>query len=149
MTIYKYQIEYTKRPFMELRDCDTDSPFSPEELMQIVKALGLCNCPREQVAVLMLNTRLKVIGVEIVSMGTECATEVQPKFVYSCAIKHGASGVILVHNHPSGDPTPSADDIKATERIMKGGKILGIKLVDHIIVADDKFVSLQQKGVIK
>ena len=74
---------------------------------------------------------------------------VHPREVFKPAIVKGAVSIILVHNHPSGDPTPSKEDIEVTARMVQVGKVMDIPVFDHIIVGGDKFVSLKEKGVIK
>lgn len=77
------------------------------------------------------------------------ASIVHPREVFRCAIANCASSIILVHNHPSGDPTPSREDINVTLRLIKSGKILDIEILDHIIIGDNKYTSLKQEGMIK
>ncbi len=73
---------------------------------------------------------------------------VHPRELFKIAVKKSAAALILVHNHPSGDPTPSKDDINITKRIVKSGEILGISVLDHVIIGDNKFISLKTEGLI-
>lgn len=102
----------------------------------------------EHLAVLMLNTKNIVIGIETVSIGSLNSSIVSPREVFKSAIRKSAASIILVHNHPSGDTTASSEDLNATLRIKDCGDLLGIKLLDHIIIGDLKYISLKDKGYI-
>ncbi|MCL2111695.1 MAG: DNA repair protein RadC [Clostridiales bacterium] len=103
---------------------------------------------QEIVTALMLNAKFDVIGRETISKGGIVSAHVEPRDVFRPAVKRGATGIILVHNHPSGDPTPSDDDVKATEQIEKAGELIGVKLIDHIIIGSGRHVSLRDMKVI-
>ncbi|MCH7568748.1 MAG: DNA repair protein RadC [Nanoarchaeota archaeon] len=91
----------------------------------------------EHFYILMLNTKNNIIGEQLISKGILDASIIHPREVFKPAIKNSASKIILVHNHPSGDPTPSQEDKEITEKLMKAGEELGIKVVDHIIIGND------------
>ncbi len=101
---------------------------------------------KEHFAVLLMNTKNHVIGMPIVSTGSLSASIVHPREVFQAAIRQSAASMILVHNHPSGDPTPSREDIAVTERLVKAGKIMDIAVLDHIIIGDNRFYSLKEKN---
>lgn len=103
---------------------------------------------REVLIALLLNVKGEVESKEIISIGELAATNVHPREVFSPAIRKGAAGLIVVHNHPSGDPTPSSDDIVATRRLLDVGRIVGIRLVDHVIIGNGTYTSLKVEGVI-
>lgn len=102
----------------------------------------------EHLKVLLLNTKNKVISIETASIGSLNASIVSPREIFKIAIRKSAASIILVHNHPSGDTTPSAEDISATARIKEGGKILGISLLDHVIIGDIYYYSLMENGLL-
>ena len=104
---------------------------------------------REHFAILLLDTKNQVITFPDISIGSLNASIVHPREVFRCAIAHCASSIILVHNHPSGDPAPSTEDINVTFHLIKSGKILDIEILDHIIIGDNKYTSLKQQGMIK
>lgn len=104
---------------------------------------------REHVTELMLNVKGEVFAREEISIGELSATNIHPREVFAPAIKNGAASIIIAHNHPSGDPTPSQEDIVATKRLVEASKVLGIKLTDHIILGHRKFVSLKAEGYIQ
>lgn len=104
---------------------------------------------QEHFAILLLDTKNQVITFPDISIGSLNASIVHPREVFRCAISHCASSIILVHNHPSGDPSPSMEDINITLRLIKSGKILDIEILDHIIIGDNKYTSLKQQGMIK
>jgi DNA repair protein RadC len=103
---------------------------------------------REVFLVITLNTKNKVLGLNVVSMGSINASYVHPREVFKSAILMNASCVILAHNHPSGDTTPSKDDRAITEKLFDAGKVLGIEIVDHIIVGNN-FFSFMENGLLK
>ncbi len=96
----------------------------------------------EQFRVLALNARKQVVALETVSKGTLTQTLVHPREVFRFAIQHNAAAVLVGHNHPSGDPSPSAEDVVLTRRLREAGSLLGIELVDHVIVATGGYRSL-------
>jgi DNA repair protein RadC len=101
---------------------------------------------KEHFVCLFLNTKNHVIGQETLSMGSLNASIVHPREVFRAAIKRSSASIICVHNHPSGDPTPSPEDIQMTARLVEAGQIIGIEVLDHIILGDQNFVSLKEKG---
>ncbi len=103
---------------------------------------------REHFRGLYLNTRGRVIRDEIISIGTLNMSVVHPREVFLPAVEFSAAAVILAHNHPSGDPTPSEEDLAITRQIVEAGKVMSIEVFDHIIVGKDKFVSLQREGLL-
>jgi len=102
---------------------------------------------REIFCIVILDSRNQVLGVNTVSIGSVSASIVHPREVFRPAILMGASSIILSHCHPSGNPSPSKDDIELTRRLHKAGEILGIEVLDHIIIADTQFLSLKEKGL--
>jgi DNA repair protein RadC len=103
---------------------------------------------KEHFKLIILNTRNKIITITHVSTGTLSASLVHPREVFRDAIRHSASSVVLVHNHPSGDPEPSEEDLRITRRLVDAGKIIGIDVLDHIIIGKDTFRSFKEKGLI-
>ncbi|MFD2116479.1 DNA repair protein RadC [Paenibacillus yanchengensis] len=106
----------------------------------------LRHLPKEHFVCLFLNTKNYVIAKETMSIGTLNATLVHPRDVFRSAIKHNSASFICLHNHPSGDPAPSREDISLTTRLVETGKLVGIELLDHIIIGDGRFVSLKEQG---
>lgn len=102
---------------------------------------------REQLVVAMLDTKLRFIGDEVISIGTVNASIVSPREVFIAAMKRDAVYIVIVHNHPSGDPSPSSNDISITKRLQLSGRLLGISLIDHIIIGDNRFISLKDEGL--
>jgi len=101
---------------------------------------------KEQLRGLYLNSRFQVIHEEIISIGTVTANIVHPREVFQPAIEHGAVAVIVAHNHPSGVLDATSDDLLATDQLVAAGRILGIDLLDHLIIADNKYNSLVETG---
>lgn len=104
---------------------------------------------REFFVVVLLNSKNEVIRIHKVSIGTLDTSLVHPREVLKEAIKESASGIIAVHNHPSGDPTPSPQDIETTKKLMKACELVGIRFVDHVIVGDNSLYSFFEKGLLE
>src|SRR5215218_3740576 len=102
--------------------------------------------PVEQFGIVMLDTKHRVIRTKIVSVGSLDTTVVHPREVFREATSAAAAAIVLFHNHPSGDPTPSADDLVLTTRMVSAGSIIGIDVVDHLILADRRYYSLVESG---
>ena len=101
---------------------------------------------KEAMKLLLLNSKTKLIGESELSLGTVNTTLVSPREVFVEALRRNAVAVILLHNHPSGDPTPSKQDILITRRVTEAGRLIGVALLDHIIIGDNCFISLRDKG---
>ena len=108
----------------------------------------LRNEMKEHFVVMSLNSKNHIIGWDVVSIGILTASPVHPREVFEMALRHHAASVILVHNHPSGDPSPSREDIATTKRLVDAGKIMGVPVLDHIIIGDGRFSSLKEKGLL-
>ena len=100
---------------------------------------------QEQLRVLLLNTRNGVMAQRVVYQGNVNSSIVRPAEVFRPAIVESAPSIIISHNHPSGDPTPSPEDVKITRELVEGGRLLGIDLMDHIVIAGSRYVSLKEK----
>jgi len=97
--------------------------------------------------VLCLTTKMDLIGYHQVSRGSLDATTMHPREVFKAAVLANAAGIVLVHNHPSGDPSPSPDDMVLTARLKNAGQLIGIELLDHIIIGHDgRYVSIKEQG---
>ncbi|MBG9587985.1 JAB domain-containing protein [Cytobacillus firmus] len=120
---------------------------SPEDGYNLLK-LFLEDKDREYFIVIALNTKNEPVAINTCHIGSLNASIVHPREVMKLGILSNAASIIVGHNHPSGQPSPSKEDIEVTERLKKAGVILGIELLDHIIVGDESFVSLKEKGYI-
>jgi len=117
----------------------------PEKVYRLIKS-KLKDYHKEHFYIIALNSRGHSIAE--VSVGSLNASVVHPREVFAEAIKNKAASVVFAHNHPSGDPEPSEDDLLLTKKLVESGKILGIEVFDHIIVAKDSFFSFKNKGII-
>lgn len=120
---------------------------SPEDVIGTARAL-LKGKKKEHFMVLCLDTRNHLIKTNIVSVGSLDCSIVHPREVFKEAISASAASVIFIHNHPSGDPTPSEDDVKMTKRLIEAGEIIGIEVLDHIIISDNQHLSLKAKNLV-
>jgi DNA repair protein RadC len=104
------------------------------------------NRPVEQFGVLLLDTKRRVIRTLVLSVGTLDASIVHPREVFGAAAAAGAAALVLFHNHPSGDPKPSPDDVELTRRLAAAGVLMGIDVIDHVILADVRYFSFKEEG---
>lgn len=118
---------------------------SPEDIVEVLMP-QMRHLKREEFRVCFLNTKNEVTGHEVISIGSLNASIVHPREVFAHAIKRSAAALILVHNHPSGNPEPSREDIEITNRLSESGLLLGIKVLDHVIVGGGKWYSLKAHG---
>ena len=103
---------------------------------------------KEHFYILGLNAKNKINYIELVSMGTLTSSLVHPREVFKIAIMKDSASIIACHNHPSGDVTPSRDDINITKRLKEAGAIIGITLLDHLIISGKEYISLTEKGIV-
>ncbi|HHT71240.1 MAG TPA: DNA repair protein RadC [Firmicutes bacterium] len=120
---------------------------SPEDAYFLVKS-DMQYFDREHFRTIMLSTKNQVLAQETVAVGSLSAALVHPRELFKGCIRKSAAAVILVHNHPSGDPEPSPEDIKLTDRLSQAGVLLGIQVLDHVIIGDGRYVSLRERGFI-
>lgn len=118
---------------------------SPEDGADYVME-DMRNLNQEHFVVLFLNTKNQVIHRQTIFIGSLNASIVHPREIYREAVKRSAASIICAHNHPSGDPAPSQEDIHVTRRLAESGKMIGIELLDHLVIGDRKFISLKEKG---
>lgn len=102
---------------------------------------------KEHFIVLLINAKGQIIEETEASIGDLCSTLIHPREVFCQAVKRSAASVLFVHNHPSGDPQPSSQDIETTKRLVEAADILGIHVLDHIIIGDGRYISLKSKGL--
>ncbi|MBT4818143.1 MAG: JAB domain-containing protein [Lentisphaerae bacterium] len=125
---------------------------APTDLHRVLKVLGLDEYEQERFLCFHLDTKHNLKGYTLVSIGLVDRTQVHAREVFRNAIISGASRVILAHNHPSGDPTPSAEDIRTTRQLVAAGKIIGIDVLDHVIIGDGStgkgYVSFREENLL-
>lgn len=165
-------MNYTTRNHQRNHHNPSENPVFPSKRVEIVKIKLVressflygkrrVNCPvdayelgkvfmeeidREQLIVCCLDTKNQPLNVHVVSMGSLNASIIHPREIFKTAILSNAASIILYHNHPSGDPTPSSEDLSATGRIQDCGKLMGIDLLDHLILGEDSYYSMREKG---
>jgi DNA repair protein RadC len=128
-----------------LRDKKTQIYLTPKDVWEELKDVR--NHKKEHFITLYLDSRNQEMKREIISIGSLNANVVHPREVFEPAVRNYAAHIIVAHNHPSGEPDPSKDDIEITRRLVEAGKILGIEVLDHIIVARNGFMSFKEKGL--
>jgi len=120
----------------------------PEDVAKLL-ARSLNDAKREHFMAVLLTSRHAVLGIETISVGSLNASIVHPREVFRPAILAGAAAIILAHNHPSGDVSPSDDDVEITVRILDTGKVIGIEVLDHVILGGNgRFLSFREKGLL-
>ncbi len=120
---------------------------SPKDIIALVEA-DLAHLQQEHCVGIYVDTRHRLIKHETIFIGTLNASVIHPREILKIAISEGAAAFILVHNHPSGDPAPSEEDITVTNQLREGGKIIGIEFLDHLIIGKKKYYSFKEEGVI-
>lgn len=143
----KYRLELVKE---ESHKYEVETIIScPKDIYEVLTKVCRIQCNAEEVVILItLNTKNIVTGYFEVHRGTINTSLVHPREVFKRALLNNARYIIVAHNHPSGDPNPSKEDLQITERLKEAGNLLGINLLDHIIVGEDKYISLKEKGVL-
>lgn len=126
---------------------DTPIIRSPEDVYNLLHS-QMRYLDREHFREVLLNRKNGVLSVETVSVGGLHSSIAHPREIFKPAIKKSAASIILVHNHPSGDPTPSQEDIEVTKRMSDAGALLGIEVLDHIIIGDGRWNSLKSSGLL-
>lgn len=130
--------------------------YNKQDSLQITSPLDVVNLLMEEMRnfkkeyfkIIMLNIKNKIIAINDISIGSLNSSIVHPREVFKDAIKRSSASIILTHNHPSGDPTPSRQDIAVSKRLYECGELLGIKVLDHIIIGNNKYISLKEKNLI-
>ena len=140
------RIPYVLTGLMEVREVATGPAMaSPSLIFDEIKDMG--GYSQEAFLVITLSTKNRIINKNIISIGLLDSTSVHPREVFKCAIRDNAKSIILAHNHPSGDPSPSNPDIKLTKRLIDCGQLLDIPVLDHLIIGRDKYISLREEGI--
>lgn len=129
-----------RRPELSLKDPSSIAAYFMEDL---------CYLPREEMRAAMFDTKNRLLHEETLSRGTVNASLVSPREVFLEALRCGAVYLVLLHNHPSGDPTPSEADLTLTRRLSEAGDLLHIPVMDHIIIGDHRYVSFREEGLLR
>ncbi len=129
----------------QLRRVSLNNPRAVFEYLRL--RIGQKN--REHFVVVLLNAKNYVIHDEVISVGTLTTSLVHPREIFQEAIRRSAHAIILAHNHPSGDPTPSREDREVTQRLVEAGKLLGIHVLDHLIIGDGGYTSFRERGLLE
>jgi DNA repair protein RadC len=139
-----YVAELTKRRY---RDKAPKPVRGPDDVVALI-GKRLRHQAREHFLVILLNTRHEAIAIETVSVGSLNASIVHPREVFRPAVLASAASIVVAHNHPSGDPEPSEEDISITRRLVQVGELLGIGLLDHVIIGRRGVTSLRERGAL-
>lgn len=129
-----------------LKDKKAQIFLTPKEIWEELRDLR--NHKKEHFVIFYLDSRNQEIKREIISIGSLNANLVHPREVFEPAVRNLTAQIILAHNHPSGDPIPSEDDLEITKRLIEAGRILGIEVIDHVVVAKNGFISFKEKKLI-
>lgn len=149
----KYKIEQLKafreisRRLYEVKPYEGARVTSPEVVYDILKNRSM-HLEVEVFTAVLLDTKNQMTEIVEISTGTLNCCVVHPRDVFRVAIRRNCNSIIVSHNHPSGDPTPSAEDINITKRLVEAGNIIGIKVLDHIVVGNNTYVSMKERGVL-
>ncbi|MGB3340145.1 MAG: DNA repair protein RadC [bacterium] len=139
-----FELGKRQRLDVEIEDIEIKCP---KDIAKVIK-VNLRDKTKEHFRLIILNNRNNIINISKVSTGTLTASLVHPREVFKEAIVHTAASVVLAHNHPSGNPEPSEDDLAMTRRLVEVGKILGIEVVDHVIITEKAYFSFKERGLL-
>jgi DNA repair protein RadC len=139
----KAAIELGRRLVLEAPE-ERPAIHSPADAAELVQ-YEMCALEQEELRVLLLDTRNRVQHIETVYRGSVNSSQVRVAEIFKAAIRRNATHIIVVHNHPSGDPTPSPDDVAITRAILQAGELLDVKVLDHIIIGSGRFISLKER----
>lgn len=128
------------------RHADAATIRSPEDAVEVLME-SMRYYSKEHFVCLFLNTKNRIITQETITIGILDASLVHPREVFRAAVKCAAASILCAHNHPSGDPTPSLEDISLTKRLVAAGSVVGIELLDHVVIGDNQYVSLKEHGL--
>ena len=147
MTLFQQQIAEIKISYSHIvKPSNQIKVTSSQDVYNYVLPLWSDIDYRESFAILLLSRSMKILGLSWISLGGISGTVVDPKIIFQTALKASASSLILCHNHPSGNPTPSDADLKITTKIKEGGKLLDIDVMDHLILTSENYFSLADEG---
>lgn len=119
---------------------------SPEDAADLVQ-YEMSMLEQEELRVVNLNTRNHVLSIKTIYRGSLNSSAIRVGELFRCAIRENAAAIIVIHNHPSGDPSPSPDDVAITKAIIEAGKMLDIQVLDHLIIGEGRFISLNRRGL--
>ena len=137
-----YRVSETPEPYTKPNRPKVEGP---KDVFNLCRRIA--SRRQEEIHVLLLNTRHHLIKRSLVVRGGLNSAAVEPRELFREAVKASAAGIVLVHNHPSGDPEPSEDDVRLTRRLDEAGKLLGIAVLDHLVVSKGGYVSLREHGL--
>ena len=137
----RYSVKVTPRAIRSSSVANSAPPLIPPHSSRLLQ-----DEPGEVFAILCLSTKHRVIAYHEVSRGSLDSTLVHPREVFKAALLANAAAIVLAHNHPSGDPTPSPDDMTLTRRLVDAGRLLGVDVLDHIVIGDGRHVSFRERG---
>lgn len=140
-----YKLKMVKEDTVEYSNTTIKSPVDIAALSRDI--MGLHEAAEENFVIVCLNKKNKVIGVHTISVGSLDTSIVHPREVFKAALLNNASAILLIHNHPSGDPEPSRADIGTTHRLVNAGNILGVAVLDHVVIGDNRYKSLKEEGL--
>ena len=141
-----YVVKEVVRRIMESSEPTPLTIHGPEDVYRFLRPRFIHET-KEQFTLVLLNTKNLIIATPTISIGSLSASVVHPREIFGEAVKYHSASIILVHNHPSGDPDPSKEDIATTERLIKAGEIMDIPVLDHIIIGNHHFSSFKEKGL--
>jgi DNA repair protein RadC len=150
-SLYKYSLQ--RQPTMELAELAERRVSEPAGIAKVMRALGMAEKEQEEFVVFFLDTQNNIKGYTVATVGLVDRTQIHAREVYRNAILEGCTRIVVGHNHPSGDPTPSALDISCTRQLNEAGKIIGIDLLDHVIIGQPsnpsgrEFMSFRQENL--
>lgn len=148
-----YKQTFLNLPVLAVRETEGELCVTPEQAAECLKHTQML--AQEVFMLITLDSKNRQIDTHTITIGTLNSSLVHPRDVFRAAINDNAASLILGHNHPSGDPTPSAEDIKVTKQLVAAGEVMGIKILDHIVIGQERpncgswFLSLREAGLVR
>jgi DNA repair protein RadC len=144
INVYSVELVRDKAALYDIESKKVNSPDAAYDIIE--KVFSLSRKPNEHFGMLALNTKNEIVGAHLIFAGSVNSSVVHPREVFQRALLNNATSIIVFHNHPSGKPDPSREDIEVSRRLQEAGRIVGIELLDHIIIGDGTYYSLKAKG---
>lgn len=145
MRVSSIRVEVVKEKWVSY---EAPAKINTSEEAAVLMRAKIGNSDRENFVAILLDNKNRPLGVQTVSIGSLTAAIVHPREVYKAAIISNAAAIVAGHNHPSGDTTPSREDLVITKRLKESGELLGIRFLDHLILGDDTFLSMADRGLL-
>lgn len=146
VNVYTLKMVRERTEKYEFEASSISSPAVARDIINTVVELNTAAV--EKFGIICLNVKNHIVGIHIISVGLLSSSLVHPREVFKSAMLNNAASIVLFHNHPSGDPEPSREDLDTTKRLVEAGELMGIKILDHVIVGENRYISFKEQGLL-